>query len=83
MTLQGSRLRANLLLAYNAVGVIYGDIGTSPLYVFAGVFSEQPTEPDAIVFAVSLILWTITVIVAIKYALIVLRADDNGQGGRC
>ena len=61
-------------------GVVYGDIGTSPLYVFASVFPEAPEDPEALVYGVSLILWTITAIVCIKYGLIVLRADDNGQG---
>lgn len=54
--------------------------GTSPLYVFAAVFQEQPNEED-LVGAVSLIVWTLTAILVVKYALIVLRADDNGQGG--
>ncbi|KAK9799835.1 hypothetical protein WJX73_007321 [Symbiochloris irregularis] len=78
---KGSKLLANILLAYNAIGVIYGDIGTSALYVFSGVFTEPPSDPEDIVRSVSLILWTITAIVAVKYALIVLCNDDNGQGG--
>ena len=54
--------------------------GTSPLYVFAAIFEEQPTEED-LVGSVSLIVWTLTAILVVKYALIVLLADDNGQGG--
>ena len=48
--------------------------------MFASVFTEPPDDPDAIIYAASLILWTITAIVLCKYALIVLQADDNGQG---
>lgn len=69
-----------LCLAYQSVGVIYGDIGTSPLYVFSSTFIEPPTRID-LLGAVSLIIWSLTVIVTIKYVLIVLRADNDGEGG--
>ncbi|KAK9823651.1 hypothetical protein WJX72_004427 [[Myrmecia] bisecta] len=73
--------RAVLLLAYQAVGVVYGDLGTSPLYTFASVFtSVEPTEAN-IIGALSLVIYTFTMIVVIKYAMIVLWADDYGQGG--
>jgi hypothetical protein len=59
---------------------VAGDIGTSPLYVLSSTFlSKQPSEDD-IVGVVSLVIWTLTALLAIKYTLIVLHADDNGQG---
>ena len=67
-------------LAYQATGVIYGDIGTSPLYVYSSTFSSEPSYDD-LLGAVSLIIWTLTLIVTIKYIFIVLRADDEGEGG--
>jgi KUP system potassium uptake protein len=72
------------VLTIGALGVVYGDIGTSPLYavdqIFIGPASVAPT-PDNVLGAISLAIWTITLIVAVKYALIVLRADNDGEGG--
>lgn len=67
-------------LAYQSLGVIYGDIGTSPLYVFSSTFSDNPSQED-VLGATSLIIWALTIMVTIKYALIVLNADDEGEGG--
>ncbi|DBA95327.1 hypothetical protein WJX82_010494 [Trebouxia sp. C0006] len=67
-------------LAFQTLGVVYGDIGTSPLYVFSSIFDLPPTEED-VIGAASLILWSLTAIVSFKYALIVLQASDSGQGG--
>ncbi|KAL9126571.1 MAG: hypothetical protein Q9217_004401 [Psora testacea] len=67
-------------LAYQSIGVIYGDIGTSPLYVYSSTFSSNPSYED-LLGALSLIIWTLTLMVSIKYVLIVLRADDEGEGG--
>ncbi|KAI4128170.1 MAG: hypothetical protein LQ347_004299, partial [Umbilicaria vellea] len=67
-------------LAYQSVGVIYGDIGTSPLYVYSSTFSSNPSYDD-LLGALSLIIWTLTLMVSIKYIFIVLRADDEGEGG--
>lgn len=67
-------------LAYQSVGVIYGDIGTSPLYVYSSTFLSEPSYDD-LLGALSLIIWTVTLMVSIKYVLIVLRADDEGEGG--
>ncbi|MCJ1463277.1 hypothetical protein MMC07_001883 [Pseudocyphellaria aurata] len=69
-----------LWLAYQSIGIIYGDIGTSPLYVYSSTFTSPPSYDD-LLGALSLIIWTLTLIVSIKYALIVLRADDEGEGG--
>lgn len=62
------------------MGVIYGDIGTSPLYVYSSTFTSDPSHDD-LLGALSLIIWTLTIMVSIKYVLIVLRADDEGEGG--
>lgn len=67
-------------LAYQSIGVIYGDIGTSPLYVFSSTFTEAPSRID-LLGALSLVLWSITLMVTIKYILIILRADNDGEGG--
>ncbi|KAA6426043.1 MAG: potassium transporter [Trebouxia sp. A1-2] len=66
-------------LAFQTLGVVYGDIGTSPLYVFSSIFDFPPSEED-VIGAVSLVLWSLTAIVSFKYALIVLQASDS-QGG--
>ncbi|KAH8888994.1 potassium transporter [Thozetella sp. PMI_491] len=67
-------------LAFQSCGVIYGDIGTSPLYVYSSTFSSQPSWDD-LVGALSIIIWSLTLIVTVKYVCIVLLADDDGQGG--
>ncbi len=63
--------------------MVYGDIGTSPLYALKEVFhgGHVPVTPDNILGVLSLIFWTITVIVSLKYVLLILRADNNGEGG--
>lgn len=68
------------MLAYQSLGVVYGDIGTSPLYVMSSVNFKDPTEEDFLGI-LSLIFWTLTLIPLIKYVFIVLRADDHGEGG--
>ena len=70
-------------LTLGAVGVVYGDIGTSPLYALKEVFAEGrvPLVPDNIYGVLSLVFWTLTVIVSIKYVGLILRADNNGEGG--
>ena len=70
-------------LTLGALGVVYGDIGTSPLYALKEVFhaGHVPTTPDNILGVLSLIFWTMTVIVSLKYVLLILRADNNGEGG--
>jgi KUP system potassium uptake protein len=70
-------------LTLGALGVVYGDIGTSPLYALKEVFhgGHVATTPDNILGVLSLLFWTMTVIVSIKYVLLILRADNNGEGG--
>jgi hypothetical protein len=67
-------------LAYQSAGVIYGDIGTSPLYVFSSTFSSPPKKED-LMGALSIIIWSLILIVTLKYVCIVLNADNEGQGG--
>lgn len=69
-----------LKASYWSLGVIYGDMGTSPLYVFSSTFLTPPTDKRDVVGSLSLIFWTITMIAVVKYVLIVLNADDNGEG---
>jgi K+ transporter len=78
-SLQAGKWLPFLALTFSGIGVVYGDIGTSFIYVFPSVFTDTPSEDD-IIGAVSLVIWTITTLVLVKYALLVLRADDNGQG---
>ncbi|KAJ5982496.1 hypothetical protein N7451_012596 [Penicillium sp. IBT 35674x] len=66
-------------LTYQSLGVIYGDVGTSPLYVYSSTFSSEPSKAN-ILRAVSLAIWALTIMVTIKYVFIVLRADDEGEG---
>src|SRR5581483_2055496 len=72
-------------LALGALGVVFGDIGTSPLYAMQTVFSidngaVKPTEGD-VFGVVSLIFWALTLVVSVKYVLFILRADNDGEGG--
>ncbi|KAH9730322.1 Potassium transporter [Citrus sinensis] len=70
-----------LQLAFQSIGVVYGDIGTSPLYVYASTFTNGINHIDDILGVLSLIFYTLTLIPLVKYVLIVLRANDNGDGG--
>jgi KUP system potassium uptake protein len=72
-------------LTFGSIGVVYGDIGTSPLYAFREAVlaaSEDGTvTPEAVFGMLSLIFWSLIVVVTLKYVLILLRADNNGEGG--
>ena len=70
-------------LTLGAIGVVYGDIGTSPLYALKEVFAHGhvPLTPENIYGVLSLVFWTLTVVVSIKYVVLILRADNNGEGG--
>ncbi|KAK9283916.1 hypothetical protein L1049_012171 [Liquidambar formosana] len=73
-----------LLLAYQSLGVVYGDLGISPLYVYKSTFAEDihHSETNEEIFGVlSFVFWTLTLVPLFKYVFIVLRADDNGEGG--
>lgn len=69
-----------LSLAFQSIGVVYGDIGTSPLYVYASTFTHGITHNDDILGVLSLIFYTITLIPLFKYVFVVLQANDNGEG---
>lgn len=64
-----------------ALGIIYGDIGTSPLYVFNSIIKDRIINETLILGTLSLIIWTITLLTTIKYVIMVLRADNRGEGG--
>ncbi|KAI3459889.1 hypothetical protein Pfo_016552 [Paulownia fortunei] len=79
-----SNVPSSLILAYQSFGVVYGDLSTSPLYVYSSTFVEKLQDhqnPDAVFGVFSLIFWTITLIPFLKYVAIILSADDNGEGG--
>lgn len=63
------------------LGIIYGDIGTSPLYVMKSIVGEAPVNADVIIGGMSLVFWTLTFQTTIKYVIFTLRADNNGEGG--
>ncbi len=64
-----------------ALGIIYGDIGTSPLYVFNSIITNRVMDEVLIVGALSCIIWTITLQTTIKYVILILQADNKGEGG--
>jgi KUP system potassium uptake protein len=69
---------AGLLIA---LGIIYGDIGTSPLYVFNAIISDRVITEELIIGSLSCIIWTLTLQTTLKYVVLVLRADNRGEGG--
>ncbi|XDG10132.1 hypothetical protein ABKA04_009747 [Annulohypoxylon sp. FPYF3050] len=70
---------ALLWLAYQSVGAIYGDIGTSPLYVYSSTFTAPPSYDD-LLQVLSVVVWSLTIMVTLKYILIILHADNQGEG---
>src|SRR4051812_6513895 len=73
---------AGLMLAAGALGVVFGDIGPSPLYALQATFTEAVTPNRAGVYGViSLVFWAITLIVSVKYVTFIMRADNEGEGG--
>jgi KUP system potassium uptake protein len=80
------RATAQGALAVGALGVVFGDIGTSPLYTVQTLFNPSDPHPvkvshDTIFGAISLIFWAVTIIVTVTYVLLVMRADNDGEGG--
>ncbi|KAF7804831.1 potassium transporter 5-like [Senna tora] len=80
-SLDGPPMWVIMHLAFQSIGIVYGDIGTSPLYVYASTFTDGINHNDDILGVLSMILYTITLIPLIKYVFIVLKATDNGDGG--
>jgi KUP system potassium uptake protein len=70
-------------LTLAAIGVVYGDIGTSPLYALKEVFAHNrvPLTRDNVLGILSMVFWTLTVVVSLKYVVLILRADNHGEGG--
>ena len=80
------RTKAQAALALGAAGVVFGDIGTSPLYAVQTVFNPADPHPVAetrasVYGVISLIFWAVTIVVTLKYVLLVMRADNEGEGG--
>jgi len=83
IALQKDSWKTLLLLAYQSLGVVYGDLSTSPLYVYKSTFAEdiQHSDTNEEIFGVlSFVFWTLTLVPLFKYVFVVLRADDNGEG---
>ncbi|CAE6030211.1 unnamed protein product [Arabidopsis arenosa] len=70
-----------LQLSFQSLGVVYGDLGTSPLYVFYNTFPHGIKDQEDIIGALSLIIYSLTLIPLLKYVFVVCKANDNGQGG--
>jgi KUP system potassium uptake protein len=71
-------------LTLAALGVVYGDIGTSPLYTIKEIFGQStgvPLNPHTIIGAVSVVFWALMLVVTLKYVVLILRADNRGEGG--
>ena len=72
-------------LVLGALGVVFGDIGTSPLYALQAVFTADNhavhTNPAEVYGVISLVFWSITMIVSVKYVTFIMRADNEGEGG--
>ncbi|KAK9699428.1 hypothetical protein RND81_08G172700 [Saponaria officinalis] len=83
-TIKKESWRTLITLAYQSLGIVYGDLSTSPLYVYKSTFAEdiQHSETNEEIYGVlSFVFWTLTLIPLVKYVFIVLRVDDNGEGG--
>src|SRR5271167_927590 len=73
------KAKQGLILA--ALGVVYGDIGTSPLYTVKQCFDNVPVGETTVLGVLSLIAWALFTVVAIKYVVVIMRADNRGEGG--
>ena len=82
----GGHVLARSALTVGALGVVFGDIGTSPIYTIQTVFNPGDPHPvtastESVYGIVSLIFWSVTVIVTLNYVMLVMRADNDGEGG--
>src|SRR6202044_167196 len=70
-------------LALSALGIVFGDIGTSPLYTFKTILgtADTPSDPATVLGALSLVLWTLVIITTVKYVSFAMRVDNDGEGG--
>ncbi|CAF2130468.1 unnamed protein product [Brassica napus] len=78
---QGLSMLMLLRLSFQSLGIVYGDLGTSPLYVFYNTFPDGIDEREDVIGALSLIIYSLLLIPLIKYVFIVCKANDNGQAG--
>jgi len=78
-TLQDSWWRT-LRLAFQCVGILYGDVGTSPLYVYSATFDHGVGHPDDVLGVLSLIIYSFVLFTVIKIVFVALHANDNGDG---
>ena len=71
------------VLGLSALGIVFGDIGTSPLYTFKTILgtAATPSDPATVLGALSLVLWTLFIITTVKYVLFAMRVDNDGEGG--
>jgi KUP system potassium uptake protein len=81
-----TRSPAQTALVVGALGVVFGDIGTSPIYTVQTIFNPDDPHPvtattQSVYGLISLIVWSVTIIVTLKYVLLVMRADNDGEGG--
>jgi len=73
-----------MILALGALGVVFGDIGTSPLYTLSeclGHLGKGPFQPTDVLGLLSLVVWSLTLVVSVKYLVFVMQADNRGEGG--
>jgi len=64
-----------------SLGIIYGDIGTSPLYVYKAIIGNRPISEELVLGGMSCVFWTLTLITTFKYVYLALNADNKGEGG--
>lgn len=81
MLLQDISIGRKIVLAFQTLGVVFGDVGTSPLYTFSVMFTKAPINGNEDVLgALSLVIYTLILIPVVKYVLVVLWANDDGEG---
>ena len=78
--MQKETWRHTFLLAFQSLGIVYGRLSTAPLYVFMSIPREDIISEQRVYELFSFVFWTMTIIPLLKYAFIVLRADDNVEG---
>ena len=83
-TAVGDRERPAMAAVVGALGVVYGDIGTSPIYTFRECLKAVGgggTDPEGVLGMLSLVFWSLMIVVTVKYVVLVMRADNDGEGG--
>lgn len=81
LLLQDINVGRRIILAFQTLGIVFGDVGTSPLYTFSVMFSKAPVNgKEDVIGALSLVIYTLILIPLVKYVFIVLWANDDGEG---